>query len=285
MSQDRWRGTGWLVVAALVAVLFWRSTRATNAPAPVIAPAQVTPLSTPAIDMPAPTTAWEVAIVMHARRRAELDDLRAGRGSVEGQQILQHGIAEYQTKQTNASIAEAKDASLRHMEAQIDAIFADPGILQQMQTLVGQVRVQSQAEAVALANERARQVPQPNSPPVRPMSDAELTSLIVGAWRQTNADGISTTISFQTNNTWSMYVSSTNPLINLPALAAGEVSGLWSIRNGQLGMECKIADGALIGVFVIGRTIWSPVVTLNANAIQLTGVEGDPASRSYQRIR
>lgn len=130
--------------------------------------------------------------------------------------------------------------------------------------------------------------PTPNNPPPAPLPPADRgqdARRLIGSWRWTAPNGYASTFSFEANGAFTYYVTGSNPLANLPAAAAGEAFGRWSVRDGTLFLEFTGGTTPATDVLVRGSTGRSPVRFINDATVQLSGVEGDAVTRAYTRIR
>lgn len=117
------------------------------------------------------------------------------------------------------------------------------------------------------------------------LSDPQLTDILIGAWRRSEPQALDATIQFESDGTCSFYSSSSNPAKNLLAGSGGRLHGRWTVRGGMLGLEWGGADNQLVDLFARGSSARSPVRLLDANTVQLSGVEMDAVLRTYTRIR
>lgn len=108
---------------------------------------------------------------------------------------------------------------------------------------------------------------------------------LVGSWRWTAPNGYASTFSFEGNGAFTYYVTGANPLANLPAAAAGEAVGRWSVRDGTLFLEFTGGTTPTTDALFRGSTGRSPLRFVSDSTVQLSGVEGDAVTRTYTRIR
>lgn len=129
--------------------------------------------------------------------------------------------------------------------------------------------------------------PQTPSAPPLPAPDRALDPArrLVGSWRWTAPNGYASTFSFEANGAFTYYVTGSNPLANLPAAAAGEAVGRWSVRDGTLLLEFTGGTTPATDALFRGSTGRSPVRFVNDSTVQPSGVEGDAVTRTYTRIR
>lgn len=120
-----------------------------------------------------------------------------------------------------------------------------------------------------------------NPPPPLPKDPA---TVLIGSWRWSGGDGVSSTFVFHANGMCTFYVASTNPLVNIPAAYAGDVYGRWSIRNGFLMLEFTGASQPAMAAVFRGRAMRSPLRFRGDDAVDLTGVELDNQTRTYTRV-
>jgi hypothetical protein len=129
-------------------------------------------------------------------------------------------------------------------------------------------------------------VPQaPNVPLLPPDHALDPARRLVGSWRWTAPNGYAPTFSFETSGAFTYYVTGANPLANLPAAAAGEAVGRWSVRDGTLFLEFTGGTTPATDVLFRGSTGRSPIRFVNDSTVQLSGVEGDAVTRTYTRVR
>jgi hypothetical protein len=127
-------------------------------------------------------------------------------------------------------------------------------------------------------------VPQaPNVPP--PDRALDPARRLVGSWRWTAPNGYASTFSFEAGGSFTYYVTGSNPLANLPAAAAGEAVGRWSVRDGTLFLEFTGGTTPATDTLFRGSTGRSPVRFVSDSTVQLSGVEGDAVTRTYTRVR
>ncbi len=121
--------------------------------------------------------------------------------------------------------------------------------------------------------------------PMQALSDTQLTEILIGAWRRFEPQGLDATIQFESNGTCSYYSSSSNPAKNLLAGSGGRLHGRWTVRSGMLGLEWSGGDNQIVDLFARGSAARTPIRILDANTVQLSGIEMDTVVRTYQRIR
>lgn len=117
-----------------------------------------------------------------------------------------------------------------------------------------------------------------------PMSMQDPTELLVGSWRFRDAGAYSSTFRFESDGSFTYYVSGSNAFINWP-VANVEAYGRWSVRDGTLFVEFTGANKEAMLPLFRGLTGRSPISFTSANVVKLSGVEGDPVTRSYVRVR
>lgn len=120
--------------------------------------------------------------------------------------------------------------------------------------------------------------------PRLPTSMQDPAELLAGSWRFRGAGAYCSTFRFESDGSFAYYVSGSNAFINWP-VADLEAYGRWSVRDGTLFVEYTGANKEALLPLFRGLTGRSPIRFTSANAVQLSGVEGDQVTRTYERVR